>query len=62
MPRKAVIQSLKLNEISGVDNPAQEGARVSIMKRVGEPRQRSLFDPDGDVQKYYGDLADPSDQ
>ena len=57
MPRKNVIRSLKINEISGVDNPAQEGARVSIMKR-NEPQQKSLFGPSGDVQKYYGDLAD----
>ena len=55
MPRKNVIRSLKINEISGVDNPAQEGARVSIMKR--EPRQKLLFGPADDVQKYYGDLA-----
>ena len=34
MPRRNVIRSLKLDEISGVDNPAQEGARVSIMKRA----------------------------
>ena len=59
MPRKAVIQSLKLNEISGVDNPAQEGARVSIMKRNGiRPQQKSLFGPADDVHKGYGDLAD----
>ena len=57
MPRKNVIRSLKINEISGVDNPAQEGARVSIMKR-NEPRQKLLFGPADDVQKYYGDLAD----
>ena len=58
MPRKNVIRSLKLNEISGVDNPAQEGARAAIMKRA-DPRQKWFsFETDGDVQKGYGDLAD----
>ena len=60
MPRKNVISSLKLNEISGVDSPAQEGARVVIMKRndVSDPRQKLLFPQPGDAQKGYGDLAD----
>ena len=59
MPRRNRIRVLKLDEISGVDNPAQEGARVAIMKRngVGDPRQKWLFDT-GNVQKVYGDLAD----
>ena len=60
MPRRSVIRSLKMNEISGVDNPAQEGARAVIMKRVGaaEPQQKWLFDQPGEVRKGYGDLAD----
>ena len=57
MPR-SVIRSLKLDEISGVDNPAQEGARAAIMKR-NEPLQKWFrFAPSDDVQKGYGDLAD----
>ena len=71
MPRRNVIRSLKLNEISGVDNPAQEGARVSIMKRNGiRPQQKSLFGPADDqealvsailalVTKDKGDLTMP---
>ena len=60
MPRRNVIRSLKMNEISGVDNPAQEGARAVIMKRTGDsdPRQKLLFEPSADAQKYYGELAD----
>jgi hypothetical protein len=31
--RRRILEKLKLTEISGVDNPCQEGARVAIMKR-----------------------------
>jgi hypothetical protein len=31
--KKRVLEELKIDEISGVDNPCQEGARVTIMKR-----------------------------
>ena len=71
MPRKNVIRALKIDEISGVDNPAQEGARVSIMKRA-EPQQKWLFGPTIDqeamgravmalVTKHKGDLTMPND-
>ena len=33
-PRRRRMLAFKINEISGVDNPAQEGARVLIMKRA----------------------------
>lgn len=34
---RRIMRSLKINEISAVDRPAQEGATVAIMKRRGEP-------------------------
>ena len=47
MPRKVILRKIEINEISGVDNPAQEGARMVIMKRA-----------DGKTEKGAGDLAD----
>ena len=32
-PRKRIMREFRIDEISGVDNPAQEGARVAVMKR-----------------------------
>jgi hypothetical protein len=32
-PKRRIITSLKLNEISSVDRPAQAGARMVLMKR-----------------------------
>ena len=72
MPLKRIMREFRIDEISGVDNPAQEGARVAIMKRA-EPRENNL--PDGtyplalntavlenvvkrEIQKGMGDLAD----
>ncbi len=72
MPRKRIMQEFRINEISSVDSPAQEEARVAIMKRA-EPRENNL--PDGtyplalntavlenvvkrEIQKGMGDLAD----
>ena len=72
MPRRRIMQEFRINEISSVDSPAQEGARVAIMKRA-EPRENNL--PDGtyplalntavlenvvkrEIQKGMGDLAD----
>ena len=46
-PKKVILRKIEINEISGVDNPAQEGARMVIMKRA-----------DGKVAKGAGDLAD----
>ena len=46
MTRK-ILRQLKIDEISGVDNPAQEGAQMVIMKRA-----------DGKIEKGSGDLAD----
>ncbi len=34
MPRKRIMREFRIDEISCVDNPAQEGARVAIMKRA----------------------------
>jgi hypothetical protein len=31
--KKRILEALRISEISGVDRPAQEGARVAIMKR-----------------------------
>lgn len=39
---RRIMRAFKINEISLVDHPAQEGARVAIMKRKGEPG----YDPD----------------
>ena len=72
MPRKRIMREFRIDEISGVDNPAQEGARVAIMKRA-EPK--GDISPDGsysltldtselenmlksEMQKGMGDLAD----
>lgn len=35
MAKGTIMRSLKINEISGVDRPAQKGARATIMKRDG---------------------------
>ena len=42
MPRRRILEKLKITEISGVDRPAQEGARVTIMKREQEPTMNKL--------------------
>ena len=34
MPRKRIMSEFRIDEISSVDTPAQEGARVAIMKRA----------------------------
>ena len=31
--RRRILRAIKIDEISGVDNPAQVGARVAILKR-----------------------------
>ena len=47
--RKRIMRSLKINEISAVDRPAQAGARAVIMKRANDP---DGADPkEGDVAK-----------
>ena len=50
-PKRRIMRAFKINEISGVDNPAQEGARVAIMKRA-EPA------PNEPARKAAGDLVD----
>lgn len=40
-PRKARFTSLKLDEVSSVDRPAQEGARAVILKRDEAPTDKS---------------------
>ena len=52
MPRKRIMQEFRINEISSVDSPAQEGARVAILKR-DEPSAKKHG-----VEKGMGDLAD----
>ena len=44
---RRIMRTLKINEISAVDRPAQEGARAMIMKRNDAP-----------VEKLGGDLVD----
>ena len=56
-PKRRIMRAFKINEISGVDRPAQEGARVAIMKRA-KPRQSSLFRDSDNIRKASGDLAD----
>ena len=56
-PKRRIMRAFKINEISGVDDPAQEGARVAIMKRA-EPQQASLFRDSDDTRKAASDLAD----
>ena len=52
LKKKRIMRTFKINEISGVDVPAQQGARVTIMKRA-EPGQK-----DDDAKKrMYGDLV-----
>lgn len=45
-PKRRIMVAFKLNEISAVDTPAQEGARMVLMKRHE------------DVEKGYSDLVD----
>ena len=52
MPRKSIMREFRINEISGVDNPAQEGARVAIMKRAEPPGEKRR------IGKDVGGLAD----
>ena len=52
MPRKRIVK-LKINEISGVDTPAQEGAQVLLMKRHDGKTNK----PEDKVQKVLDDLA-----
>ena len=48
MPRKRnIMRAFKINEISGVDNPAQAGARATIMKRATP----------AEIKKHRGDLV-----
>lgn len=42
MKRRRVLEKLKLTEISGVDNPCQEGARMVIMKRAEDDVSKKL--------------------
>jgi len=41
MPKRRILEKLKITEISGVDRPCQEGARVTIMKRE-DPKVNKL--------------------
>lgn len=40
MSKKRIMREFKINEISGVDKPAQKGALSVIMKRAGEPMNK----------------------
>ena len=39
MAKKRIMRALKINEISGVDVPAQQGAKAVIMKRAESPEE-----------------------
>lgn len=41
---RRIMRSFKLNEISAVDNPAQEGARILLVKRAPDPDAASVND------------------
>ena len=43
MPKRRILEKIEIDEISGVDRPAQEGALVTIMKRQ-EPTMNKLND------------------
>ncbi len=49
--RRRKMLALKINEISGVDVPAQEGAVAVILKRVDPSKQGGAPDPQKDVSK-----------
>ena len=48
--RKTIMESFFIDEISGVDQPAQEGAEVLLIKRNEEGMEKGA---------YYFDFADP---
>lgn len=55
MAKKGIIRTLTLREISAVDNPAQEHARVVIMKRAGEEGATMTKEEEDKLKK---DLSD----
>ncbi|MGI9491971.1 MAG: hypothetical protein ACR2QF_06180 [Geminicoccaceae bacterium] len=60
-PRKRIMRTFKLNEISAVDTPAQQGARMVIMKRhdlMSSTSPAALDVDHGDKTKKSGDLVD----
>ena len=66
MPKR-IMREFRIDEISGVDNPAQEGARVAILKRAESPGGTYPLVVDAaalenvvkrEIQKGMGDLAD----
>jgi hypothetical protein len=46
---KRIMRAFKLNEISAVDRPAQEGARMVLMKRDDDVSDSVTFNEDGDI-------------
>ena len=42
--KRRIMRSFKMGEISGVDEPAQEGARIVMMKRAPDPAAPALND------------------
>jgi len=55
-PKRRIMRSFKLNEISGVDRPAQEGARMVLMKRAdGEEERNDNFIAKGSVLTHSND-------
>lgn len=66
-PRRRIMRALKINEVSAVDVPAQEGAVAVILKRKGspgydpkakDPRKRGRFSFQTDDIAKGGDLVD----
>ena len=49
--KRRIMRALKINEISGVDVPAQESAVAVIMKRKGEPGYEEIGREVG-LEKY----------
>lgn len=57
-PTRRIMRALKINEISGVDVPAQEGAVAVIMKRKGEPG----YKPDAKDPAKRGSFTPQTDE
>lgn len=52
LPRKKIMRRFKINEISAVDIPAQEGALAALTKRADEAKLTDLM-----VKMYYEDVS-----
>ena len=58
--KRRILEKLKLEEISGVDRPAIEGATVAIMKRAIDDNQRE--NEMNHIEELEGEVTDLSAQ